>query len=441
MLKRNMNLIRRLSNEKIIDLTGGFSGAIGAENNSIANETKPPADYRKKALESTPSKPSSSSNTVKVHRPPIKPSATPIPLYSYTRPLTFSSKGLRAPALAYTRSVEEANDLISLLRGPVGFDMEWKVDFRKNAKQRRTAIVQVSVAICGCKADTLQLCDDNLIVIVQLYHMARLPEELIKLLINKDRYKVGVNIGNDGRKLFNDYKIQSKGLLELTFLAKSIHTEDLGTNRVLISLDRLTEYVLRHRLDKGNERVGDWEAILDWKQIEYAANDVYAGYQIYSRLSDQSKDLNFSAFMVEKDYASGALKEIPNNTTNNVKTTSAPICVDTDVVNSLSTKVKYDKAKKSIEREGKHTRELQPRHLRTLKAYFNEEMSLDDTRKHLRPERPLAKITVAIYVTEAFLLSKEGYSDAMLTKLQNDLQYFDEKVRKTWYEDYGCFLD
>ncbi|TIB13864.1 hypothetical protein E3P89_01671 [Wallemia ichthyophaga] len=420
-----MNLIRRLSNDKIIDLTGGFTGVATTPPNP-----NPPADYRNKTLQSTPRKAS---------KPPIKPSVTPLPLYSYTRPPSFSNKGLKAPGIAYTRSLEEADDLISLLRGPVGFDMEWKVDFRKNARQRPTALVQVSVAIEPRKADKAQICDDKLIVILHLYHMPKLPQELIKLLTNKDIIKVGVNIGNDGRKFFNDYKVQCKGLLELTFLAKSIHAEDLGTNKVLISLDKLTEYVLKQRLDKGNERVGDWESFLDWKQIEYAANDVYAGYQMYKRLSEQSKDTDYSNFLVEKDYETGLIKETPNNAANNTK--PIPTTSDTHIRNSISNKVKYNTANRSIEREGTRITSLQPRHLKAIKAYFHDELSLDDTRKSLRPEKPLAQITVAIYVTEALLLTKEGYSDAMLNRLNSDLRYLNENVRKAWYEDVGSLID
>lgn len=68
-------------------------------------------------------------------------------LYSYKQPSSYSTNGMKSPALAYTQSVQEANELIQALRGHVGFDMEWKVDFRKSAKQRRTAIVQVGFSL------------------------------------------------------------------------------------------------------------------------------------------------------------------------------------------------------------------------------------------------------------------------------------------------------
>ena len=294
--------------------------------------------------------------------------------------------------------------------------------------------------------------------------MPSLPHRLVSLLTDKERYKFGVNIGNDGRKFFNDYKVQLNGLLELTYLAKFVHSEDLGSDRRLISLDRLAEYLLKHRLDKGNERVGNWEAVLDWKQIEYAANDVYAGYQMYARLIEQQKQAKYaekehdlqhdhSAFLVDKDYAANAaLKEIPNGASASASAKASqgsqtPISTaDTTkfpdtTAKSISERVVYDRTHKSILREEKHLRAPQPRHHRVIKTYYEEGKTLDQTRRQLRPEKPLAKITVLSYISEALLLSKEGYSDAMLSKIQNDIRYCDEKTRKTWYEDYGCFLE
>lgn len=257
--------------------------------------------------------------------------------------------------------------------------------------------------------------------------MSEIPNELIKLLTNKQRYKIGVNISNDGRKFYNDFKIQLNSLLELTYLAKSIHSDELGSNRVLISLDRLTEFLLQQRLDKGGERVGDWESKLNWKQIEYAANDVYASYQMFDKLSSQTSETNFDKFLVDKDYDknSSTLREIPNN----------------DKVISNSGKVIYNRVIRSLTKDNVTLTYLQPRHIKTLKWYFENQQSLDQTRKELRPEKPLARITVILYATEILLLSKKGYSDAMLVKLQNDIEkYFDVSTKKSWYEDYGCLF-
>lgn len=79
-------------------------------------------------------------------------STTPLPLYSYKqyRPV---------PAVVYTQHEEEANDLVQSLKGPIGFDLEWVVTFRRGRApaERRTALVQ--------------LCDANMILLVQVSAM------------------------------------------------------------------------------------------------------------------------------------------------------------------------------------------------------------------------------------------------------------------------------
>ena len=75
-----------------------------------------------------------------------------LPLYSYKqyRPV---------PAVVYTQHEEEANDLVQGMKGPLGFDLEWVVTFRrgKTPMERRTALVQ--------------LCDAQMILLVQVSAM------------------------------------------------------------------------------------------------------------------------------------------------------------------------------------------------------------------------------------------------------------------------------
>ena len=75
-----------------------------------------------------------------------------LPLYSYKqyRP---------TPAVVYTQHEEEANDLVQGMKGPLGFDLEWVVTFRrrKTPMERRTALVQ--------------LCDARMILLVQVSAM------------------------------------------------------------------------------------------------------------------------------------------------------------------------------------------------------------------------------------------------------------------------------
>jgi len=63
------------------------------------------------------------------------------------------------PIRVYTRSIEEVNDHLPLLRGPLGFDMEWNVDFRRKQSSRPTAVVQI--------------CDEKYIWIIQVSVMRK----------------------------------------------------------------------------------------------------------------------------------------------------------------------------------------------------------------------------------------------------------------------------
>ena len=67
---------------------------------------------------------------------PVKEPAPTKPTYSYK---DYSPE----PTMIYTRSVEEVNDHLPFLRGPLGFDMEWKVLYRRQQAARPTAVVQI----------------------------------------------------------------------------------------------------------------------------------------------------------------------------------------------------------------------------------------------------------------------------------------------------------
>ncbi|GLB40022.1 putative 3'-5' exonuclease [Lyophyllum shimeji] len=213
-----------------------------------------------------------------------KESAPDLPAYSYkhyTDP---------KPYLVYTTDVSETDDLVAGLKpGPVALDIEWRVFFvRRGAppKERRTAVVQV--------ADTR-----GLMLVVQIYGMDRFPKNLQALIENPEVPKLGVNILNDGRKLFRDYGILAKNLVELGALA-AVADPTSETKRKIISLAKLTEKYCGKTLEKGNVRTGNWEAPLTQRQLAYAANDVHSSLMIYKRLlalaEEHSITLDLTAF-------------------------------------------------------------------------------------------------------------------------------------------------
>ncbi|KAG6875799.1 hypothetical protein C0992_002227 [Termitomyces sp. T32_za158] len=178
------------------------------------------------------------------------------------------------PYVAYTRDAEEADDLIAALKpGPVAYDMEWCFSFfARKLKVRKTAVIQI--------ADSA-----GLVVIVHLSEMSRFPNALRVLLENPAIPKLGANIMADGKKLFRDYGVLAKNLLELAALAVAWDPGHTITRKVT-SLAKLTETYCGKALGKGAERTSNWEVPeLDELQKDYAANDVHCTMEIYKRLS------------------------------------------------------------------------------------------------------------------------------------------------------------
>lgn len=72
--------------------------------------------------------------------------------------LSTSNKKIRRPELIYTRDEKEVERVLKLLKGPLGFDLEWKPNLRKGTKENKTALVQV--------------CDQNIILLVHIAKMS-----------------------------------------------------------------------------------------------------------------------------------------------------------------------------------------------------------------------------------------------------------------------------
>jgi hypothetical protein len=112
-----------------------------------------------------------------------KVDASIFPAYSYK---DYSPKA----TTIYTQHEQEANDLVDMLNGcvsvfrfenywrdnifsvdrPLGFDMEWRVIYRRGVGERRTALVQLS--------------DERMILLIQISSMTSTPLNLIYLPYN-----------------------------------------------------------------------------------------------------------------------------------------------------------------------------------------------------------------------------------------------------------------
>lgn len=177
----------------------------------------------------------------------------------------------RPPALAYTRSFDEAEELLQCipLGTPLGFDLEWNFEWRSRASY---------------KTSLLQVCTPGLIVIVQLSATKRLPPRLVELLEDKDTIKMGVCIQADCTKLLKDYGVRTNGILELSQLAKAVDGASWRDRKALIALKDLTRAYLGQRLIKDSTRTSDWTQELTERQIEYAASDCYVSLEILGKL-------------------------------------------------------------------------------------------------------------------------------------------------------------
>lgn len=203
------------------------------------------------------------------------------PYFSISRPL--SGHFDRPPNVVYTRDAGEADDLVSCLRGPLGFDLEWPppgigpVLTRQNkdgsikhyragkwdahAKkyvwpQGRTAVVQIA--------------DARTVVVYHLPIDGVIGPGIKAVLNDPERLKLGVNINMDARKMHRDELIENtSGLLELSHIAHLIDHEIWTRSARLISLARLTQHYLGVPLDKSEGiREGAWSKDLNAEQIE-----------------------------------------------------------------------------------------------------------------------------------------------------------------------------
>ncbi|KAI0689752.1 ribonuclease H-like domain-containing protein [Cerioporus squamosus] len=206
-------------------------------------------------------------------------SVAPAPSEKETLPLYSYKQFPPTPAVVYTRHEEEANELVQCLKGPLGFDLEWPVTFRRGQapKEWRTALVQI--------------CDSRMIILIQVSAMSKFPQKVKEVIENKDIIKLGANIRNDGQKLFRDFGLLPAGLVELGGLARQADpTFSQSFNRSNVALAKVVERYTGKTLDKGKVRTSDWKAKLSQQQITYAANDAHCALMVYSTLMAMAKE-------------------------------------------------------------------------------------------------------------------------------------------------------
>ncbi|KAJ3811827.1 hypothetical protein F5876DRAFT_75444 [Lentinula aff. lateritia] len=200
----------------------------------------------------------------------------------------------------------------------IGFDLEWKPNFRPGEAENPIAVIQIAFQTAS--------------YVVHVRWMRNLPDGLAEILENPRIVKVGVGIQNDAKKLFRDLRICLNSCVDLslfvkcvdsglfaerldryagipllssafippslppdstspwefyaseTFLGPHFHRLFRGSYLTSIGLARLAETYEGIVLTKGKITRSNWDLELSPVQITYAALDAYAGSVVYTHL-------------------------------------------------------------------------------------------------------------------------------------------------------------
>jgi ribonuclease D len=149
-----------------------------------------------------------------------------------------------------------------LMRSDIlGFDTETKPSFKKGKKN---------------KVSLIQLADKDLACLFRINRIG-LPDELLKILTDRNVIKAGVAIHDDIKILKHISRFEPEGFVDLQGFVKEYGIQCSG-------LKKLTAIVLGFRISK-SQQVTDWDAasLTEAQQI-YAATDAWVCREIYNRL-------------------------------------------------------------------------------------------------------------------------------------------------------------
>ena len=197
----------------------------------------------------------------------------------------------------------------------VGFDMEWKVLYKKGGGEAKTSLLQLAYLTTDVSTKSSSK-SKNVVVLIRLGKRLKcknpLPSKLVRFLEDPAVRKAGVNARGDAQKLRRDFKVRVNGVVELDALAKAKNVvsgdgrssgksvsgkeqeRDNNNNASQRwSLARLAIRVLKKRVPKdGNTRTSNWErdGKLDKKQLTYAAIDAMVGLDLWVALNKMRGD-------------------------------------------------------------------------------------------------------------------------------------------------------
>ena len=157
--------------------------------------------------------------------------------------------------------------------GVLGFDIEWRPQFRAGGKQNRTALLQLAAA--------------DSVLCLQLAHMRSVPAKLNKLLADTRWVKCGVGILEDCVKLERDWEgVDVRGRVDVG----EVYLQHVGAtdgHSTACGIKALAAELLNEDISKPKKvSMSNWENLpLTGAQLRYAALDAWVGYGAYVELA------------------------------------------------------------------------------------------------------------------------------------------------------------
>jgi len=152
----------------------------------------------------------------------------------------------------------------------LGFDLEYRPQFRRGGPQNRVALIQLATAT-------------SCLLFQVKHHHGPLPNALVEVLKSCAIRKAGVGILDDANKLHRDCGADIIGRVEIAEVAY-----EFGVKAATPSLANLSAAILGLELAKPkNITLSNWEQTpLTELQLQYAALDAWVGYAMLVALEE-----------------------------------------------------------------------------------------------------------------------------------------------------------
>ncbi|QRW27178.1 chalcone domain-containing protein [Rhizoctonia solani] len=121
-------------------------------------------------------------------------------------PFLWKEHAVPGTEVKYLRTTGEVDEALQSVKGPFGFDIEWRPSFARGMREAPIAL--------------LQLARPDQIFLIQLSGMRKFPKILQNILEDYKIIKAGVGISGDAKKLWRDCGVSLLGAVELSKLAR-----------------------------------------------------------------------------------------------------------------------------------------------------------------------------------------------------------------------------